>query len=63
MLQVLKSGVVVQEYTKEITIAAFGQSMLSFSLETDFKKGDYTIEVFLFNTPFGTVKSIRNFKI
>jgi|WetSurMetagenome_2_1015567.scaffolds.fasta_scaffold02003_6 beta-galactosidase len=63
MLQVLKSGVVVQEYPKEITIPAFGQSMLSFSLDTDLKKGNYTIEVFLFNTPFGTIKSIRKFSI
>ena len=63
VLQLLKNGIVVQENSKDITIAAFGQNNLSFSLNSDLKKGDYILEVSLLNTPFGTVKSIRNFGI
>lgn len=63
MLQLIKDGVVVQENTKDITITGFGQNKLDFSLKTDLKKGDYTLEVSLINTPFGTVKSVRNFSI
>ena len=63
MLQLLKNGVVVQEKTQEITITAFGQNKLSFTLSTDVKEGIYTMEVSLLYTPFGTVKSIRNLKI
>jgi beta-galactosidase len=62
-LQVLKDGVVVQEKTEEISIASYGQNKLSFSFDTNLPKGKYTIEASLLNTPFGTVKSIRNFGI
>jgi beta-galactosidase len=62
-LQLLKDGVVTQESVKDISILAFGQNKLSFSLDADLKKGKYTIEVSLLDTPFGTVKSIRNFEI
>jgi hypothetical protein len=62
-LQVLKNGMVVQEIIKDITITALGQNSLSFSLNTDLGKGNYTIEVSLIDTPFGTTKSIRNFKM
>jgi hypothetical protein len=61
--RLLKNGVTVQEKIEEIGITAFGQKNLSFSLNTDVKYGIYTIEVSLLNTPFGTIKSIRNFKV
>ena len=63
MLQLLKNGIVIREYTKEISLNAFGRNTVSFSLSTDIQKGKYTIEASLLNTPFGTVKSIRNFAI
>jgi beta-galactosidase len=62
-LKLLKDGVAVQEKTQEIKIAAYGQTKLSFSISTNIKNGNYTIEVSLLNTPFGNVKSIRNIKI
>lgn len=63
MLQLSINGAPVQEQTKEIILPAYGQNKLSFTMDTDLKKGSYTIDVFLFNTPFGTVKSVRHFKI
>jgi hypothetical protein len=62
-LRILINETVVQEKTKEITIAAYSQDKLSFSIDTDLKKGKYTLETSLLDTPFGTIKSIRNFKI
>jgi beta-galactosidase len=63
MFRLLRGEEVVQEATQEISIPAFGQNNCLFSAETGLKEGRYTIEVSLVNTPFGTVKSIRNFKI
>ena len=51
------------EKSQEITIGSFGQNNCSFSDGKRSEEGNYTIEVSLVNTPFGTVKSIRNFKI
>lgn len=62
-LRILNNETVVQEKTKEIIIAAYSQDKLSFSIDTDLKKGKYTIETSLLDTPFGTIKSIRNFKM
>jgi beta-galactosidase len=63
MLRLLKNDAVIQEKTQEIAINAFGQTNLSFSLNTALENGNYIIEVSLLNTPFGPIKSIRNFKI
>jgi beta-galactosidase len=62
-LRILNNETVVQEKTKEIIIAAYSQDKLSFKIDTDLKKGKYTLETSLLDTPFGTIKSIRNFKI
>ena len=61
--RLLRDEEVVQETTKEITIDAFGQNSCSFTAFPNLKQGNYTIEVSLVNTPFGTVRSLRNFRI
>jgi len=62
-LRLLKNEVVVREKSQDITIAPYGQNNLSFSIETNLEKGKYTIEVSLIDTPFGTIRSVRNFAI
>jgi hypothetical protein len=62
-LRLLKNGTVVQEKTQEIIISAYGQNKLSFLFDFDLKEGNYTIEASLSDTPFGTIKSIRNIKM
>lgn len=62
-LKLRNSARVVQESTKDIILNPFGQITISFVLDTNLKEGEYTIEASLIDTPFGTVKSIRNFKI
>lgn len=62
-LRLLKNETVVREKTQEIVISALGQNKFSFVFNTDLKKGNYTIEASLLDTPFGTIKSIRNFKM
>jgi hypothetical protein len=62
-LRLLNNETVVQEKTEEIIIAAYSQNKLSFTIDTDLKKGKYIIEASLPDTPFGTIKSIRNFKM
>lgn len=61
--RILKNDEPVLEKTQEITIGSYGQNNCTFSIGKDLKEGSYTIEVSLENTPFGNVKSIRNFKI
>lgn len=63
MFRILKDDKVVLEKTQEITISSFGQNNCTFTSGNDLTEGKYTIEVSLVNTPFGTVKSIRNFRI
>jgi beta-galactosidase len=63
MLQLLKNGVVIHETVKDIFISSAGQTKMDFSLDTKISEGNYTLEVSLLNTPFGTIKSIRNLKI
>jgi hypothetical protein len=53
----------VTEITKEISVPAYGENVISFSLDTDVNKGDYTIDASLLNTPFGEISSIRDYKI
>jgi beta-galactosidase len=53
----------VQDKTREITIGSYGRNNCSFTTGSDLKEGKYTIEVSLVNTPFGTVRSIRDFRI
>jgi hypothetical protein len=62
-LRLLKNKTVVQEKTQEIIISAYGQNKLSFALDNDLREGNYTIEASLLDTPFGTIKSIRNIKM
>jgi beta-galactosidase len=62
-LRILNNETVVQEKTEEIIIAGYSQNKLSFFINTDLKKGKYTIEISLLDTPYGTIKSLRNFKI
>ncbi len=63
MFRILENEKVVLEKSQEITIGSFGKNSCSFSAGGDLKEGNYTIEVSLVDTPFGTVKSIRNFRI
>ena len=63
MFRILENDEVVIEKSREITIGSFGKTYCSFTTGSDLKEGKYTIEVSLVNTPFGTVRSIRNFKI
>jgi beta-galactosidase len=63
LFRILENDKVVSEKTQEITLGSYGQNSCSFSAGGDLKEGNYTIEVSLVNTPFGVVKSIRNFKI
>jgi len=60
--RVLKSGDVVQETTHEISIPGKGQQKQSFTLNDEVTDGRYTIEASLINTPYGTVRSIRDFE-
>jgi beta-galactosidase len=63
MFRILESDKVVLEKSREITIGPFGKTNCSFTTGKDLKEGKYTIEVSLVNTPFGTVRSVRNFRI
>jgi len=63
MFRILKKDEVVSEKTQEIAVGSYGRNNCSFSAGKNLKEGNYTIEVSLVNTPFGVVKSIRNFKI
>jgi hypothetical protein len=60
--KVLKRGDIVQETTHEISIPAMGRQKISFALNDDVADGRYIIEASLINTPFGTIKSIRDFE-
>jgi hypothetical protein len=62
-LRLLKNETVVQEKTQEIIITAYGQNKLSFVLDNDLREGNYTIEASLLDTPFGTIRSVRNIKM
>ncbi len=63
LFRVIENEKVVLEATKVLTVAPFGQNKCMFSTGTGLPKGKYTIEVSLEDNPFGTVKSIRDFKI
>ena len=63
MFRILNEGQVAVEKSQEIAIGSYGKSNCSFTAGKDLKPGNYTIEVSLVNTPFGTVKSVRDFKI
>ncbi len=62
-LRLLNNEKIILEKTQDINISSFGQSRISFVLDNDIRAGNYTIEVSLLDTPFGTIKSIRNFKM
>ncbi len=63
MLKLKKNDKVVLESSKEVKISGFGHNKTDFILDTKGLEGNFTIEVALNETPFGTIKSIRNFKI
>ena len=63
VFRILENDEVVIEKSREITVGSFGQNSVSFTAGGDLQEGKYTIEVSLVNTPFGTVRSTRNFKI
>jgi ribosome-associated toxin RatA of RatAB toxin-antitoxin module len=63
IFRISENDEVVIEKSGEITVGSFGQNSISFTTRIDLKEGKYTIEVSLLNTPFGTVRSTRNFKI
>lgn len=63
MLRLLLDDKIVKEKSIEITIGPYGQNKISFNSGNDLKEGNYTMEVSLENTPFGTIRSVRNFKI
>ena len=60
--RVLKEGNIIQDETRELDIPAFGQQDISFDMKVEVSDDVYTIEASLLNTPYGTVKSIRDFK-
>jgi hypothetical protein len=62
-LKLLLNDEVVQDKQVNLLIGSYGKSDLSFTLDPISKPGNYTIEVTLVGTPYGNVKSIRNFKI
>jgi beta-galactosidase len=62
-LKLLINGEVVQDKQVNILIGSYGKSDFSFTLDPVSKPGNYIIEVTLVATPFGNIKSIRNFKI
>jgi hypothetical protein len=61
--RLLKDDKVVQEKQLSLLVKGFGKSESGFTMDALSAPGKYTIEVSLVNTPFGTVKSIRNFRI
>jgi hypothetical protein len=62
-LRVMMGDDVVQEQELTILIPSFGKSEFSFTLDPIRSPGNYTIDVSLLNTPFGTIRSVRDFKI
>ena len=62
-LKLLLNDEVIQDKQVSILIGSYGESDFTFTLDPVSKSGKYTIEVTLVGTPYGNVKSIRNFKI
>jgi beta-galactosidase len=63
VFKVIHENESVTEITKEISVPAYGENEISFSLDTDVNKGDYTIYASLLNTPFGEISSVRDYRI
>jgi beta-galactosidase len=61
--RILDGEKIVTESTSEIVLAPSGKTDCSFHTGRGLKSGNYVIEVALVDTPFGTIKSIRNFRI
>lgn len=62
-LRLFRNDEVVQEKQVSLLVASYGKSECCFTLDVLSSPGKYTIEVSLVDTPFGTVKSIRNFSL
>ena len=56
-------GKQVQHKQLSLLIKPYGKSETSFNIDPLGNSGKYTIEVTLVNTPFGNIKSVRNFEI
>jgi beta-galactosidase len=63
MYRILSGDKVVVEKTEPLKVDPYGQYNCSFRTGTGLTGGKYRIEVSLLNTPFGTIKSIRDFRI
>jgi beta-galactosidase len=61
--RIISGDKVIKESTAEIKLGPFGKSDCKFSSGSDLKEGEYTLEVSLVDTPFGTIRSVRNFRI
>jgi beta-galactosidase len=62
-LRILKNGEIILQKSCPILIRAYGSKDLSFVLKMPSVKGKFSMEAVLLNTPFGTVKSIREFNL
>jgi hypothetical protein len=59
----IKDDKTVQQKQVSVLVKQLGKSEPSFTMDPVSEPGNYTIEVTLVNTPFGNIKSIRNFRI
>ena len=59
----LRDNQEVMSEQSSILVNQFGKSETTFTTDPLSEPGSYTIEVTLINTPYGNIKSIRNFKI
>jgi len=62
-MRILQDEKVVQEKIVSLLVPSYGKSEFSFTIDPIKSPGNYKIEVSLVDTPFGTIKSIRDFKI
>jgi hypothetical protein len=63
VMRILKDGSVISEKDQDVTLGAYGQGSCVFTTGKELGTGAYQLEVALVDTPYGTIKSIRNFKI
>ena len=61
--RIISNENVVLEKTQDIVLDPFGQVKCTFHTGPDLGNGKYTMEVSLVDTPFGTIRSIRDFRI
>jgi beta-galactosidase len=61
--RILSGEKIISESSQDIRIDPYGRTECSFRTGAGLTEGNYTLEVALVDTPFGTIKSIRNFRI